>query len=242
MTGKELFFALGELDDAVIAEAAEAKPVNRGWTKWAALAACAALIVAAVPTAFFMQRKGSTASAESFSITAESAEVTEESEPAEAVTNGIFQPPKVSGAPDATARLMISEYHFDPEVEVCYAAPKNGTVIISAHLLGAIDAYGDEPIYRVVIDLFDGEQYVELTDAVLDAVSAELSAQGYTVAIEKAYLWDEPTGVYLTIHATAEQVRDFPSLSEYGVMLLLYGERAPIGDAIGDAVYSSSMN
>ena len=224
MTGKELFFALGELDDAVIAEAADAKPISRGWTKWATLAACAALIVAAVPTAFFMQRKGSTASEESFSITAESAEVTEESEPAKAVTNGVFQPSMVNEAPDAVAREMISEYHFDPEIAVCYAAPKNGEVITSAHLLGAIDEYGDAPLYRVRIDLFDDEQSVELTDAVLDEVSAELSAQGYIVAIEKAYLWDQPTGVCLTIHSTAEQIRDFPSLSQYGAMLSLFGE------------------
>ena len=229
MTGKEVFFALGELDDALIAEAVEAKPISHGWAKWAAVAACAALIiVAAIPFSLLRQGKGSTAPTESLLITAESAVGTAESEPAEAVTNGVFQPPKVSEVPDAVTREMISEYHFDPEIAVCYAAPINGEVITSAHLLGAIDEYGDEPLYRVVVDLFDGEQYVELTDAVLDAVSAELSAQGYTVAIEKSFLWDEPTGVYLSIHATAEQIRDFPSLAQYGVMLSLYGERAPI--------------
>ena len=246
MTGKELLFGLGELDDALLDEAISIKPQRRHISGWIAMAACAALIVAAsVPYALlFFGRTGSAAPTQETATTTECApeETTEVSE-----QNGVFQPSVAQGAdvatlPEATQRKMIQDYHFEPDMEVCYAVPKNGDVGISAHLQGAIDEYGEEPIYRVLIDLFSDEKQVELTDEVLDSVTAELTENGYTVAIEKAYLWDEPTGVYLTIHATADQVRNFPPLEQYGVMLFLFGERAPIGDEIGTVLYSSGIN
>lgn len=230
MTGKELLFALGELDEPLITEAAEAKPIGARWKKWTAIAACAALIVAAaVPYALLsFGRKGNIAP--QISVREEwtqSASV--EEEPTEAAQNGTFIPYSTDGEmPEAVTKTMIENYRFDPEICVDYVPPKNGDVAYSVYLLGAIDEYADEPIYRVLIDLFSDEQFVELTDDVLDEVTAELSKHGYTVAIEKSYLWDEPTGVYLTIHATAEQVRNFPTLEKYGVMLWLFGERAPI--------------
>ena len=146
------------------------------------------------------------------------------------VNMGVDQP--VSGAsssaPDSVKyKQMISSYGDMGSVDACYAAPKNGEVCCSIPLRNAMDAlkqYGDDVLYRVYVDLFEGEQPLEWSDVLIDKFSSEFGAQGPIVAIETVLQDGEAQRTAFTLHATYDQLQSLRAPEGYGLMLLLYDE------------------
>jgi hypothetical protein len=107
----------------------------------------------------------------------------------------------------------------------------NGAVVFSDALTGALEQYGGDVLYRVIVELFsDGVQI----DCAGDAGTAEMerfAAEGYTVAFE-TYNDGYVDHNYFTLHATAEQLDSsyFPASEQYGYCVMLYGERIEESD------------
>ena len=101
----------------------------------------------------------------------------------------------------------------------------NGGVFLSHSLSGALDYYGDkeEYRYRVFVELFqDGQQIANDGDPAKKAAQ-RLAHMGYTVAME-TYSDGEVTQTYFTLHATADQLKNFTPDPAFGYALWLYDE------------------
>lgn len=137
------------------------------------------------------------------------------------------------GAPDvqqgenffpSNIKTMISSYGSG-EASACYKSPDNGSVIYSVPLKGAMEEYGDSVLYRVSVDVFsDNEQLKPNSETVKDERD-RLAELGYTVSFEEYYDGAE-SHYYFTLHATCEQLENFPVSDSLGYMLWLYDERA----------------
>ncbi len=130
------------------------------------------------------------------------------------------------GIATTTSKKMISSY---PEDAVyCYAAPKNGEFFCSAPLVHAMEEYGDEVLYRVVVEIFrDGNM---VREQVTERISGEeklewsrLEELGYMVAWEQ-YDDGQEQRRYFMLHATKEQLEEFAVNEEYGYMLRFFDE------------------
>ena len=150
--------------------------------------------------------------------------------------NGIFRPTSEEEQQDQhTETVMISSFgESDDEVAAAdRTAAKikddmaviNGGVFLSHSLSGALDYYGDkeEYRYRVFVELFqDGQQIANDGDPA-QKEAQRLSHMGYTVAIETCSD-GEVTQTYFTLHATADQLRNFTPDPAFGYALWLYDE------------------
>lgn len=105
-------------------------------------------------------------------------------------------------------------------------AVENGNVWMSPSLSGAITYYGDreEYRYRVFVELFQNGSQIANDGEVAKKEVLRLAGLGYVVAMETCSD-GETTQTYFTLHATADQVKDFVTDAEVGYALWLYDER-----------------
>ncbi len=126
---------------------------------------------------------------------------------------------------DEEEKSLVSNYAYTSDT--CYAVPKNGEVNMSMPLRKAMEAYGDEALYRVWIDVFAGEKQLDPASAEMAEVMSALSRDhGLTTAIETFTDADGSEHLYPTLHLTFEQLQNFPPDADYGYMLFLFDERA----------------
>lgn len=110
-------------------------------------------------------------------------------------------------------------------------AVNNGCAPLSDALAGAMEEYGDTANYHVLVELFrDGVQVPSSTEDARQEAQ-RLSEIGYVAAME-VYTEEETHGEYitatshcvLTLHATYDQLADFPASKQFGYYLMLYDE------------------
>ena len=111
-------------------------------------------------------------------------------------------------------KVTISCFDVVGNVSPSYATPKNSEYCFSASLQGAMNEYGDEVLYRVVIDVFEKNE--PLTDSSkMQAECDRLSNLGYDIS----------NGNYFTLNATYDELVDFVANESYGYFMFLYEER-----------------
>lgn len=121
-------------------------------------------------------------------------------------------------------KTMISSYG-DGGSSACYKSPDNGAVIYSVPLKGAMEEYGDSVLYRVVVDVFTDNEQLKPNSETVKGEQERLGDLGYTVAFEE-YYDGEVSHYYFTLHASCEELENFPASGSFGYMLWLYDERA----------------
>ncbi|MCR4805868.1 MAG: hypothetical protein K5981_09535 [Clostridia bacterium] len=188
-----------------------------------------------------------TAAAEAPATSAAAAEEMPEAEPGEGPAAGAHLPnmPYGQDLADYTVRKMISGFHT--AYESSYAMPQNGEVGLSLPLRDAMDAFrGEDVLYRVVVEIFrdagkpamghqpddSAHEEVDESERLLDPDSAEAQDvmarlardYGFITAIETFTDADGSQTTWNTLHATYEQLADFPKDPEHGFMLWLYDE------------------
>jgi hypothetical protein len=102
----------------------------------------------------------------------------------------------------------------------------NGAVVFSDALTGALEQYGTDAGYRVIVELFSDGIEIDCACAEGKAEMERFAAAGYTVAFE-TYNDGYVDHNYFTLLATAEQLDSnrFPASEQFGYCVLLYGER-----------------
>lgn len=135
------------------------------------------------------------------------------------VQHGFFQ-----GVADNSSqpemREMISSY--PSYVEASYCTPEKGCFGTTIPLREALEEYGNEPLYRVAVQIFKDKKAV--TDLqILNAEAERLFNLGYTPAVETFNDGSGPHN-WLTLHAEAEQIENFAAGEDYSYFLLLYDE------------------
>ena len=241
MKDKDALRTLGYIDQKHIveAEAYRGKANNVSWMRWGAIAACLCIcIVGALniyPSVKISSAKNTLTAdtAEEFATESFAPETMAEESPTDAapagVANGTLEAVKsedggeteYSGEPKTAAWAMIGEY--DASLNDADMAVNNGNAVLSNSLAAAIDRYGDEVLYRAVVEVFRGGVVLDSAGSEVAAEEKRLAALGYTVAHETA---DAPGqhNEYFTIHAYADQLTDFPASGEYGYCISLYNE------------------
>lgn len=124
---------------------------------------------------------------------------------------------------------MISDYgesSFSADMSV-----NNGCTVFSAALDSAMEYYGDSANYRVLVVLFSDGQQVYAGGDLARKEAQRLFELGYITAMETiAQTEDDGDYVtvnaeyYFTLHASLEQLRDFPPSGELGYFFMLYNE------------------
>ena len=132
--------------------------------------------------------------------------------PSTTINNSISTPEKDDVV--ANEKATISWFDVVGEVSPSYATPKNSEYCFSASLQGAMNEYGDEVLYRVVVDVFENNE--PLSDSSkMQAECDRLSNLGYDVS----------NGNYFTMCATYDELVDFVANESYGYFMFLYDER-----------------
>jgi hypothetical protein len=113
----------------------------------------------------------------------------------------------------------------------------NGAVVFSDALMGAMEQYGGDVKYRVIVELFSDGTQIDCAGKEGKKEMQRFAAEGYTVAFE-SYNDGYVDHNYFTLHATAEQLdsSSFPASEQYGYCVLLYGERIDDIDQSPEAV------
>jgi hypothetical protein len=129
--------------------------------------------------------------------------------------------------PLSDALPMISAFGASKTVEDL--SVDNGGVVFSDGLTGALERYGADAQYRVIVELFSDGVEIDCAGESGKAEMDRFAAEGYTVAFE-TYYDGYVDHNYFTLHATAEQLENFPASERYGYLVTLYSERLG-GDA-----------
>lgn len=132
---------------------------------------------------------------------------------------------------------IISSYGVSNEEEMAAKtadyAVVNGGCFLSNSLKAALDAYGEEVRYRVVVEIFSEGVQVPVDGKIAAGETERLRAEGYIVAMET--LNDGVnTQTLFTLHATAGQLNAFKGLDKYGYGIWLYGEKTQM--AVSDTM------
>lgn len=119
---------------------------------------------------------------------------------------------------------MIASFGQGGQSAACYAAPENGQVGYSIPLRGAMEEYGQSRRYQVYVDVFvDGVQQPQ-DGAWVQGEMDRLFGLGYIVAYE-TYFDGQQNHYAFTLHASWEQLANFPAAAGYGYFFFLYRER-----------------
>ena len=261
MTGKDLLFAMGEVRDELIEEAAaagEARP-RRGGLLWVGLAA-AACVAAALLLPHWLPRY--LRHTETAAIQPVPAPVSDTARPGasqpdpatprpEVLDQVITAPEAASGPmtgpaedpPEIPAPEMIEDYELPGGEEAPDYAVNPGGVLYSPRLQAAMEAYGDGVRYRVVVEIFaEGAQIVPDGEAAR-AEFDRLGGLGYITSLDRYYRDGVQTAAYFTLHAALEQLQSFQANPRYGYGLWLYRERvAPVTDWEGITMHAGAFD
>ena len=181
---KELLFdSFSHLDESLL-ERSEAAKRYVPWRDILKTAACFAVLIGALAVPFVARRNVPVATPSAQFATSADAEAAEHEWAAsytpEANETDNWDTPPVVGSPaiamlpnNASAEIPVLPWveSYPMDVDSCYTVPKNGEVGYSIPLREAMEEYGDNARYRVVVDRFQNEQPM---DAVGDEVEAEM--------------------------------------------------------------------
>ena len=112
--------------------------------------------------------------------------------------------------------LLVS--YYESGEEPCYKAPCNGDIYMSIPLSRAIETYGDDANYQVLIQVFQNEVALDSESAEVQEQIDRLTALGYPIVFEQG------TSYAFSLIASREQLQGIPSGKNYGYFLFLYGE------------------
>ena len=227
---KKLYDAITEVDDDLI-EAAQAKAARRSqpWVKWAALAACLVIVLAAAITLW--PGRGSQAPQLEPGI---SQEPSDPQKPGE-ISGPYMEPDGEDGPVDVTPVIeAFGESSYTGDMAVA-----NGERVNSDALEGAMREYGDTVRYRVMIELFHDGVQIDSAGEIARREGDKLADTGYTFAME-TYDDGYVQHHYFTIHATAEQIRNYPLDGGLGYSFLLFGEY--FGEMAGVPAETNAFN
>ncbi|MDE7327587.1 MAG: hypothetical protein K2N63_15145 [Lachnospiraceae bacterium] len=135
-------------------------------------------------------------------------------EPAQVEENSIITMPPMK---------MISSYQEKEKAVYCYAAPKEGEFFCSTPLKHAMEEYGEEVLYKVVVQLFCDGSVVEPESEEAKLEGERLAGLGYTVVWE-SYGDGEEVSQYIMLHATKKQLTKFDAGNQYGYMFRFFDE------------------
>jgi hypothetical protein len=116
----------------------------------------------------------------------------------------------------------------------------NGGVLFSDALTGAMEQYGGDVKYRVIVELFSDGVAIDCASEESKAEMDSFADQGYTVAFEN-YNDGYVDHNYFTLHATLEQLESFPVSEQYGYCVMLYGERLETTGALQNAISGTAF-
>ncbi|MDO5138755.1 MAG: hypothetical protein Q4D71_09915 [Oscillospiraceae bacterium] len=136
---------------------------------------------------------------------------------------------------------MISAYGGVASYNYEGLATENGLVRHVGGLDGALEQYGDTVNYRVyVIISRDGVRIPDTREA-MEAEARRLAELGYIVAVE-TFSWEygAQSESYFTLHASYDQIQEFPADNSLGYTMMLYGEF--FGETESDPVVFNSAN
>ena len=118
-------------------------------------------------------------------------------------------------------RNLITAYPVSCSAD--YRAPYDGEVCYTMPLYYAMQEYGADADYMVIIEIYSGgtDRLFELAD--LRAEWERLGALGYEAGL------NQPSNAapFLTLHATYEELQNFPAETDRGFFLRLYTENEP---------------
>ncbi len=103
-------------------------------------------------------------------------------------------------------------------------AVNNGGTFFSDSLTSAMKEYNDTVNYRVLIELFQDGTQIWSGSEEANKEAQRLSEMGIIVGME---IFKDATGstyYYFTLHATYEQLKDFPASDDFGYSIMLYDE------------------
>lgn len=213
--------AMEHLDPALIEEAEAVQPKRRTlWLQWGAMAACLCLCLVGARSLLSMEQAPPEAPKEAMASAAPT-------EAAAASENGVIKElpvPESDTKKEYTGRItpMIGSYSIGASARIDLAVA-NGAVLLSDSLQAALAEYEDSVLYRVVVEVFrDGTVLSNFSDEIA-AETQRLSDAGYIVATESVVFGDEVYR-YLTLHAEADQLRDFPAHPDHGYYIALYDD------------------
>jgi hypothetical protein len=244
MKNERILNCLGEVDENYIADAASStqkknKPV---WVKWGAMAACLAVVVVG-GFAAWQQMNGPTEDTVSGGIMPGGAYVSDFAQEKEEYVEEQFGTADQGGDLDgdpAGYLPMIStfgETKMDSDCSV-----NNGGVLFSDALTGAMEKYGGDVKYRVIVELFSDGVAIDCASEEGKAEIERFADQGYIVAFENyndGYV--DHNYFTFTLHATLEQLESFPVSERYGYCVMLYGERIETDGELQD-VFNETDN
>jgi hypothetical protein len=118
----------------------------------------------------------------------------------------------------------------------------NGGVLFSDALTGAMEKYGGDVKYRVIVELFSDGVAIDCASGEGKAEIERFADQGYIVAFENyndGYV--DHNYFTFTLHATLEQLESFPVSERYGYCVMLYGERIETDGELQD-VFNETDN
>lgn len=225
MNREELYLAIAQVDEKWIDESTadiqRGRRRFRSWQRWAAAAACVALVLLSVPG---LNRKlsapagGAVAESQAVEDAAIKGYGAEENSPAEAAEAAVEEETAdmaLSGAPEGP-RSIISEPPAAP-VELDYLPPENGSWFCSDGVADAVEVYADRnPMYELaVIPYRDGQRVTgeteqlltALQEAGLDVFESEESSSGiagyFTAGELEALTVPEDMGLVLCFYVEA---------------------------------------
>jgi hypothetical protein len=129
--------------------------------------------------------------------------------------------------------MMISSFgetKMDSDISV-----ESGCVLFSDALTGAMTQYGMDAEYRVIVELFSEGKEIDSASEEGKAEMERFYERGYTVAFE-SYNDGYVDQNYFTIHATLDQLENFPASEQYGYCVMLYGERLETSGELQNAI------
>lgn len=251
MKAYEWIDAVSGIDPELVENAAKEQPRASAWKKVLPLAACFVLLVGACFAIPSLTTKPNTEPRLAAPVPNPNGSIERTPEPDVYPTHPILHPgdvgyedpepvveptsetpvngvnaPIVEFGPDnhetVDVKPMISSYgEMDVPADL---AVQNGGVHFSEPLLAAMDAYGDDATYRVLVELFHDGVQTAADSPLAEAETHRLGDLGYIVAIEKVYQDEVMISCSFTLHATYEQLQAFTASDNLGYSLLLYGE------------------
>lgn len=244
MKKEEFFNIIGEVDEQKVAVAGMAintkKKSHPIWVKWGAMAVCLCLVAVGTFVMPGVWNSPNTTIPDS-SISGTPAisngtnqQVEVQNEPAIEpplgdTDNGVMIGGPFNNQDFLPGKPMISNYgEMTSEIDM---AVNNGHLHTSKALEAAMENYGEDANYRVLIMLFRDGVHISSGEALALEEAKRLSELGYIVAME-TYTEEIDHGEYVsanatyyfTLHATYNQLKNFSASDSFGYSIMLYDE------------------
>lgn len=122
--------------------------------------------------------------------------------------------------------LPIVSFYADIDMYPQYPLPSAGEIRMTYRLECAVKEYGSGALYRIYIDILDGDKVLPVDSEIVKAELERLSENGYDVSVENYTIMDaEYSGVVALV--ALEQLESFDANDSYGYYIHLHDECIP---------------